>query len=413
MKRLSLLLVLFLFAIYGCSSNKDETQINEEEALEDEFTEVSDEAEVFDEASVLFVPREELPEWLNEKVGFYIEDYAKRHAPGNFVQIKKGEWKERIVYTIEIGFGYSFEEASYRNVIAIYYENGERPPCNDETCMMTQSESIDFREKYQEWEVIFLYYGDYWSKSFVSKGNSTDKYIFPDISGMNNWDSPTIVKDRLAALQIPDAVLVSMTTEGLVETCLEFPYMLDILFYGNYQNGVDALLEIFNGYRELMKRPDLIDALIEKYYRMSKDVTETNKLSDIEKGRFSYRHFVLEFMMAQDVVVDNLNEEQERSLFLHSLTQQKIKTSNQDIFSGLNEIPTALLYAKKIRKDNPANDNDALNNFIMAPYAIDRTTINSLNDYVQNKYLWNSCEKDYHHYYIHFLSLYPLYVSNL
>ena len=34
-----------------------------------------------------------------------------------------------------------------------------------------------------------------------------DKYEFPDISGMNDWQRPNIIQERLAALQMPESLL--------------------------------------------------------------------------------------------------------------------------------------------------------------------------------------------------------------
>jgi len=51
---------------------------------------------------------------------------------------------------------------------------------------------------------------------------------------MNDWMRPNIIKERLDALQIPDAVLSRISTEGLLETCLEFPYLIDIFHSNGY-----------------------------------------------------------------------------------------------------------------------------------------------------------------------------------
>jgi hypothetical protein len=58
-----------------------------------------------------------------------------------------------------------------------------------------------------------------------------DAYEFPIKPGTEEWKQLEPATIRIAALQIPDAVLASISTEGLLETCLHFPYLSDIVFY--------------------------------------------------------------------------------------------------------------------------------------------------------------------------------------
>ena len=71
-------------------------------------------------------------------------------------------------------------------------------------------------------------------------------------------------------------------------------------------------------------------------------------------------------------------------MFLLSFEHTKTKSSYPDIFSGINAIPTCLLYAKKMRNDNQAND--ALLSFIKAPLSVDQSTIEYLKEYANTKY---------------------------
>jgi len=186
---------------------------------------------------------------------------------------------------------------------------------------------------------------------------------------------------------MPDAILATISTAGLLETCLEFPYLIDIHFGKNYQNAFDGLLIKFNGLRELLKRPDLTDALIEKYISLSEEVKKVQSLSLVEQGVFSLRHFFLEFTLAQDVVIENLSKEQEESLFLLTAERAKIKRSYSDIFANYHDVAAALLHAKKIMKNEivPANMKDPLMEFIQAPLYVEQNVVNYLNEYINYK----------------------------
>ena len=210
-----------------------------------------------------------------------------------------------------------------------------------------------------------------------------EKYEFPE-----GWRQLGSVADRHKALQIPDACLEILSTKGLLETCLKFPGMPEISFYNDYQTGFNALLKLFNGYRELFQRPDLINVLIEKYTVIGDEIPT---LQNIDKGLFSYGFFVLEFILAQDVVVENLNEEQVKTLVLLSFENKELKNNNPDIFSGLNYVPTYLLYAKIVINDpyfefESAEQRDEVLGFIQKPRGLFQQTAEYIENYIYEKY---------------------------
>ena len=217
-------------------------------------------------------------------------------------------------------------------------------------------------------------------------------YEFPIKEGTEKWWQFETIEKRIAALQIPDTVIVKISTESLLETCLEFPYLPDIFFCDNYQQGFETLMTEFNGFRELFKRRDLTNVLLGKYRNLTADVKGIRLLSDVEQGMFTFRHFVVEFMLAQDAVLKNLSAEQEKQLFLLSFEHKKIKQSYSDIFGKLNDLPANLLYAKKIMNDSDFRFENAemrktLSDFIQAPVVIDRRIINFIeDDYIDGKY---------------------------
>ena len=110
----------------------------------------------------------------------------------------------------------------------------------------------------------------------------------------------------------------------------------------------------FNGFRDLFKQSDLVNALLDKYYGLTIDIETVRSLESIERGRFSLHHFAFEMILAQDAVLDNMSAEQEMELFFLSLEHKDIKSDYPDIFGGVHNLPSALLYAKKAVRDNAA-----------------------------------------------------------
>ena len=123
----------------------------------------------------------------------------------------------------------------------LFFENGERIPLLDE------SDTENFRSTSKNW--VFVWRQGVClpplaiAKSGLSYSRANDRYEFPDISGMNDWMNPYIIRERLGALQIPDAILANISTGGLLETCLKFPYLIDIFHFNDFQQGFNVLVE--------------------------------------------------------------------------------------------------------------------------------------------------------------------------
>ena len=378
MKNSKLILIFLAVFLFGCKNempNVDENSFSDSKSI-----------------PFVNVPREELPDWLNEWIDQACKDFVGLDwIQGPAAEVYRGTWKGKTIY--QATSSYSSAKLNF------FDENGEVPNLTPSSSPPTTIDvrNWDWQKMYPEtkdWVLIFqIVDGVIVDGATVKSSSSTDntkivdKYHFPDISKMNDWERPTIIQDRLAALQIPDAVLASISTEGLLETCLDFPYLIDIFHANDYQTGFNALVEEFNGFREILKRSDLTTALIGKYNRVGTDVKGLRMLNIIEQGMFSFRHFVLEFMLAQDVVLNNLNKEQEETLFLLTVEHKKIKSSYTDIFSSLNDVPVNLLYAKKILSDNQAGADmkNTLLEFTQAPRYIEQNVISYLDDYINVK----------------------------
>lgn len=227
--------------------------------------------------------------------------------------------------------------------------------------------------------------------SVFSQTTVTDKYNFPFKQGSKELEQSESITKRITSLQIPDSTLYSISTEGLIETNLAFPYLSDIFFYNDYQKGFEALLTEFNGLRELLHRSDLVDKLLLKYKDLSSDIVNNRVKNDIDKGRHSFYFFFIELIFAQDTVLESLSKKQEQELFALTIEQNKLKSEHADIFGKLNFISTNLLYAKKAVKDIDfkIRNNDqktSLAFFLREPRFIDRQVASIIENYIINKY---------------------------
>lgn len=229
--------------------------------------------------------------------------------------------------------------------------------------------------------------GDFISKNKIaSYSEVNDKYDYPVKPGSPEWDMLDI-HQRIEALQMPESVLATISTAGLLETCLDFPYLIEIHFGKNYQDGFEGLLRLLNGFRVLLKRSDLTYVVIKKCSSFVEDIEDIQTQSALNQGRFSLRHFVIDMILAQDAVIDNLSMEQLDGLVDLTLERTQIKNSYPEIFSSFSIFPSTLLYAKILVKNDLATEymKKILTEFIQNPVIIRQDMLDYLDDYFNEK----------------------------
>ncbi|RHJ90841.1 T9SS type A sorting domain-containing protein [Parabacteroides bouchesdurhonensis] len=96
---------------------------------------------------------------------------------------------------------------------------------------------------------------------FISIWIQAQVYDFPVKPGSAMWNNFETHQQMLDACQIPENVLSKMSTEDLVTTCLNYPLSIDCFAYDNEVKGVQAVSQQFNGFRELLQRPDGVSKL--------------------------------------------------------------------------------------------------------------------------------------------------------
>ncbi|MDE6643896.1 MAG: hypothetical protein K2K27_07335 [Muribaculaceae bacterium] len=95
----------------------------------------------------------------------------------------------------------------------------------------------------------------------------SNKFKFPD-----GWQYLETNEVRWAALQIPDSLLPIMSTEELVEACMEYPLAPDCFAYNDVQHGLSDVISRFNGFAELKKREDAFDKVLDFYSRKLEEI---------------------------------------------------------------------------------------------------------------------------------------------
>lgn len=115
------------------------------------------------------------------------------------------------------------------------------------------------------------------------------------------------VQARVDALQIPDDNLGQLGTSELLNVCLDFPYNIDMFAYDSPEKGFDAVCKRFNGYRELLTRADLAEALIAECGEIPTQITAVLTKDEVEQGGFSFRCYMLFYMLGLHNVTSSMD----------------------------------------------------------------------------------------------------------
>lgn len=182
-------------------------------------------------------------------------------------------------------------------------------------------------------------------KKWFQSDIQTDAYEFPitPTETPEKWKEFQTYQEMVDACQIPEDTLKAMTTEGLIETCLSYPLIGNMLLNNSTYVGFKKQVSEFNGLQELLTRQNLGPAICKLYSTLSlEEISKTD-----EKAALRIRY--LEYLLSQPEVLDTINQGQKKKLLNHALEIAETKMKkHSDTFSVM---PTALLIGR-ILQDN-------------------------------------------------------------
>lgn len=100
-------------------------------------------------------------------------------------------------------------------------------------------------------------------KKWFQSDIPTDAYEFPitPTETPEKWKEFQTYQEMVDACQIPEDTLKTMTTEGLIETCLSYPLMGNMLLNNSTYEGFKKQVSEFNGLQEFLTRKNLGPAI--------------------------------------------------------------------------------------------------------------------------------------------------------
>ena len=145
-----------------------------------------------------------------------------------------------------------------------------------------------------------------------------DKYVYPVVPGMEEWiEANKVLNGSLKLCQLPDSVLESISTPGLIDALIHAPEFTsgDYLFLGilSMVRWWNYNYFRFNSARELFQREDAGDALVAYYKLVCSDCIETLiGVDDWILSRSYYESFIykrisgLEYLFIRPEILDNM-----------------------------------------------------------------------------------------------------------
>ena len=174
-------------------------------------------------------------------------------------------------------------------------------------------------------------------------------YTYQLTPDSNEWATYTQKSDILAKLQIPKSKLSTITTNALLLTVLDYPYILDYNVFNNLEDAYNTFYADFNGFRELMSRNDLTEKLIEEYNittimtsdSYAKKQLESNSLTLEKEAEFSKEFFkssTLEFLLVCDELHNGEFSGEQKTKTEEIVRKKRNERSSCGLYSSNSEI---------------------------------------------------------------------------
>jgi len=149
--------------------------------------------------------------------------------------------------------------------------------------------------------------------TFVAQ--DSDQYNFPIRPGMPEWAEFTAGQAQVDVLQVPEDVLLKMSTYGLVETSLDYPLLPSMLAFNNIQKATEDQIENFNGLTELTKRSDGALLMLRRFQQMDPSCAPAGQ----NMGDYSLFFVYMGMLQAQNVFIEQLTSDERRELLEEAL----------------------------------------------------------------------------------------------
>lgn len=149
-----------------------------------------------------------------------------------------------------------------------------------------------------------------------------------------------------------------MTTEALLETVLNYPFITDYFAYNNYLEAADVFIKDFNGFKELVDRQNITEVLLDAYEMA--ELTSDNIIfnADLENvdGNDFFKVSTIEFLIAYDQLENGNYSSIEAERFEDIFLQKTQEREENSLYSSASDT-----YLNFMVQENPIKTKAAEN----------------------------------------------------
>ena len=205
------------------------------------------------------------------------------------------------------------------------------------------------------------------------------KYEFPVKPGSGTWRSFTTHKQMVEATKLPEKIATSLTTKALLETCLDYPLLGDIMLHNSPQRGLEVASRNFNGLQQLMERKDVALHAANTYQKLL--ATDVDKLPALdEKGKLTFQLSFIELLLSQKSILATVDKKGVDPLRSYLAKARSFKTAHTDVFGVTSYGFTMLLAGNLHRHFYQKGFSKAANEFLNTGSQTDASTLEEIDN---------------------------------
>jgi hypothetical protein len=166
---------------------------------------------------------------------------------------------------------------------------------------------------------------------------------------MPEWADFTTGQQMIDACQVPDGILESISVNGLIETCLDYPLLNNMFFYTSIQYGTEKQMENFNGFNELSVRSNAATFLLARY-KLTDPLVPPEGYALSRSYNLHFIHFAM--ILAQPVFIQQLTSSERKELINEAINKYDVELRNPDTFGIIDLKAAALIMGRTMMAED-------------------------------------------------------------
>ncbi len=201
--------------------------------------------------------------------------------------------------------------------------------------------------------------------------------------GTKEWSSLKTEKERFKAIQLPDKLLDTISTDELINICLNSPIYGYFSAFNSFDEGIQITINNYNGLRELLSRDNAARKLLKIYTKM--DTTGYNNPGiKYDNKYWTLKFLFLELIFSQESFLDFLKSEERVELLRISRKKIDMKKKSDKFSTMYGCQPSVLILSKVMKKIDKENyskkvkENKKIERFNKYGYPCDLKTMDDI-----------------------------------